>query len=394
MTDVFVPGLVVAGDVPLVRTIPFATGGRPAVAPGDRVEADTVVGYQSPRGYLVFVNLARELDCAPDVLAECLLCREGDRVRAGQVLARLPGVLGFGTRECRSPVDGTVEQLSLPTGKLAVRADPAPVRAFLPGRVTAAGPAAAGCPGGGVVIASRGALLQGVFGLGPERAGPLAVRAGAPGEAADPAALGPADAGAVVVAGAHASGAFLERAAALGAAAVVAGSAHLADLERLCGRPLGLVVSGGEAVPLAVVLTEGFGRWPMAERAFGLLASLAGRTAYVSPQTQVRAGVVRPQLAVPLEAGPAARTAAAPGPAAMPGPEAPRGTPLPTAGLAPGVRVRVVGGRHFGRIGAVAALVPGVAAFPNEVAARAARVALDGGETVTVARRNLELLEG
>lgn len=396
MSDVYVPGLVAAADASLVRTITFATGGHPAVAAGDAVEASSIVGYQNPRGYLHFVDVARELDCVPSLLSDCLCCREGDRVREGEVVARMPGVFGLLTKEARAPVDGTVERISIATGKLAIRADPVPVRAFLPGQIVRADPA------GGVEIRARGALVEGVFGLGPEAAGPIAVRTGGPDRAAEPDALGPADRGAVVLAGAHASASFLERAAAAGVAAVVAGGAHLADLEALCGRPLGLVVSGGEPVPFGVVLTEGFGAWPVAPRAFSMLAALAGRAAYVSPQTQVRAGVVRPRVMVPRTGDPGD-----PGVTPLGRPEAEAGllpeslrptgglaAGAPPSGLAPGTRVRVVGGPYFGRTGRVAALTPGAVAFTSEVRARAALVALDGGGRATVARRNLELLEG
>ena len=58
-------------------------------------------------------------------------------------------------------------------------------------------------------------------------------------------------------------------------------------------------VPGSFEVPLA----EGFGAIAMAERTFKLLAQHEGMPAAVNGTTQIRAGVIRPEIVIPLSAG-------------------------------------------------------------------------------------------
>ena len=73
------------------------------------------------------------------------------------------------------------------------------------------------------------------------------------------------------------------------------------SLRQLLGRDLGVAITGAEDLGLTLVLTEGFGRIRMADRAWSLLGKFAGSNAAVSGATQIRAGVMRPEILIPHE---------------------------------------------------------------------------------------------
>ena len=79
----------------------------------------------------------------------------------------------------------------------------------------------------------------------------------------------------------------------------------------------------------------------MAERTFKLLKSLAGKKASINGATQIRAGVMRPEVIVPLEKVPESKKTA----------DISAGT-----GLDVGMSVRIIRQPHFGAIGKVTAL--------------------------------------
>jgi hypothetical protein len=147
-------------------------------------------------------------------------------------------------------------------------------------------------------------------------------------------------------------------------------------LREFLGYDLGVAITGTERLGLTLIVTEGFGDIDMAARTFELLRAHAGRLACINGATQIRAGVIRPEVIIPLDApGEVAQTGAA------------------AVGLAVGSPVRVIRLPHFGRLGVVSALP----AQPQELAsgskARVLEVDFGGGERAIVPRANVELIE-
>ena len=85
-----------------------------------------------------------------------------------------------------------------------------------------------------------------------------------------------------------------------GTAAVVAGGIDDHDLREILGYDLGVAVTGNEKLGTTIIITEGFGDIAMARRTFELLKSHDGREASVNGSTQIRAGVMRPEILIPL----------------------------------------------------------------------------------------------
>jgi hypothetical protein len=233
-------------------------------------------------------------------------------------------------------------------------------------------------PSEGAVIEAQAALVQGIFGVGGEARGTIALACRAAEEELHEDLIRPEMKGCVVIGGARMTAASIAKAKSIGVAAIVSGGMDDADLRDFLGYDLGVAITGSEKCGLTLILTEGFGEIAMARRTFDLLASHRGREASVNGATQIRAGVMRPEIVIPLEG--AAATAAE--------------SAADTGGeLAPGVPVRIIRDPHFGLLGTVAALPSSPALLDSGGKARVLEVALERGGTVTVPRANVERIE-
>jgi len=179
----------------------------------------------------------------------------------------------------------------------------------------------------------------------------------------------------VVIAGRYVSFALLKELVAIGARAVVVGGFDDRDLRELMGYDLGVAITGTENIGLTLVLTEGFGHMPMAERTFRLLTGHAGKRASVSGATQIRAGVLRPEIVVPLEA----RAGSGDG-------------DRRSMGLEIGSLIRGIREPYFGRIGKVVGLPPELQELETQAHVRVLEAEFDGQRSV-VPRANVELIE-
>jgi hypothetical protein len=367
----YTPGLRVAPQAVVRRERRLPLRGRVRVELGSRVEPHTVVACTELPGDVETVNLASRLGVDPHRVTGALARPIGSQVRRGEVLARARSLFGLVRSSVESPADGTIESVSAVSGQLLLRQPPIPVEigAYLAGTVVEI------LKDEGVVVEARGAFLQGIFGVGGETWGPIAVAVDGPDEPLRPERLRPQQRGAVVVGGAHVSFDAVMRARDLGVAAIVAGGVDDRDLRRLLGRDLGVAITGHEDLGVTLVLTEGFGRIPMAERTWRLFVAHRGAAASVSGATQIRAGVMRPEIVIPHEAGE----------------PFPPGGDGAAGGLAIGSVVRAIRAPHFGRIGTVVALPPELHALETEAMVRVLvmRFGDDGSEAV-VPRANVE----
>ncbi|MGE5560482.1 MAG: hypothetical protein ACM3XN_05430 [Chloroflexota bacterium] len=317
------------------------------------------------------VQVARLLDVSPARLRWYVFLREGREVKAGQVLAAdyssfasLPAVY--------SPVSGTIEKICTHTGQVYIRRPYRPVvcDAYLAGTVERV------IPEFGAIITTTGAYIQGIFGIGFETFGTLRAAVDTPDGILDEDGIRDEDRGAVLVAGSLVTLRALRRALDCGVRGIIAGGANHGDLSELIGREIGVGITGHEDVALTVVLTEGFGRLTMRERTFAILKAASGRQVCLNGSTQIRAGVIRPEVIIPDAAAGEPAAAAEPA-AAQP--------------LAVGASVRILRAPYFGQRGTVAALPEQEAQLESETRAHVALVDLPGGERVTVALENIEV---
>jgi cell envelope opacity-associated protein A len=353
------------------RRLPIA--GRVVVARGALVRAEDVVAQAELPGEVHTVNVVNQLGIPPAELASFMLKQEGDAVARHEVIAKTRSWLKWFRSQARSPIDGTIETVSPVTGQVLIRTAPRPVtvRAYVDGTVVEVEERE------GVVVETTGAFVQGIFGVGGEVSGVLAMVGGGPDAVIGPADLTGEHADKIVVAGALVTSEVYERAADLGLAALVCGGFHDRDLRRLLGYDLGVAITGHEVIRPILIMTEGFGRIAMANATFELLAAHVGERASANGATQIRAGVLRPEIIVPM-GGQAAAEAA---------PE------VVVAGLTAGSRVRIIREPGFGRLGVVKSLPAGLQAIETEAKVRVVEVAFPDGSSAVVPRANVEAIE-
>jgi hypothetical protein len=395
MAKAFTPGLTVSARAVYRARRALPLEGEVRVKVGDRVEADTVVAQTFMEGDAFPMKVAGMLGAQPKDLPGLMLVKVGDAVRVGQPVARSKGIFGMMRTEAASTADGTVESVSDSTGMVIVRGprQPIEVRAFVSGTVVEV------LPREGAIVENAVALVQGIFGIGGEAHGPIAMACGSHEEELDADDIVPAMRGAVVVGGARMTAAAIARAREVGAAAIVSGGIDDQDLRDFLGHDIGVAVTGSERMGITLIVTEGFGSIAMAARTFALLASHAGRTASVNGATQIRAGVMRPEIVVPLGSDAAAGAGGGTGAAGAAGAGAPGARALAAGGATAGVLevgtpVRVIRDPHFGVLGTVAALPERPAVLDSGSKARVLEVAVEGGARITVPRANVELIEG
>jgi hypothetical protein len=375
MPAVYTPGLRVSPHTGLRYRRSLPIPGDVRVKVGQRVQAtDTVAETQMP-GDVFPLNLANLLGVASSEVARCMLVKQGETIAVGQPIARNKGLFGMFPKEVNSPAAGTIEAVSSVTGQVILRGPARPLRvaAYLAGVVAEV------LPHEGVIVEGEGTLVQGIFGIGPEAYGPLQPICARPNELLEATLLKPAHRGAIVIGGGRVTASALAAAVALQVSAIVTGGIDDADLRDFLGYDLGVAVTGSEKVGLTLIITEGFGDIAMADRTFKLLTSRAGQQAACNGATQIRAGVIRPEVIVPKASTGGAHEAIGSGPVA--------------GVLAVGAPIRVIRDPYFGLLGTVADLPAEPQWLDSGARARVANVKLADGRSIMAPRANLELVE-
>jgi hypothetical protein len=373
MAHSYTPGLTVTDHTVVHRRRMLPLPGTLLVQVGDRVRSDQVVAQAELPGKVFPVNLANQLSVVPGEIKDYLIKKAGDAVTKDEIFAENKPLIKWFKTEIRSPVTGTIESISSVTGQVLLREPPRLLQllAYVDGVIVET------IPQQGVVVETTCSLVQGIFGIGGETSGEIVMAVNAPDEPLTPGHLTPAMKGKVVIGGSFLSADAMKQAKTVGVAGLVVGGIHDEDLRALLGYDLGVAITGTEQVGFTLILTEGFGTIPMAAKTFKLLSAHAGRKASISGATQIRAGVIRPEIIIPQGDGQA-------GGAAQPQRE----------GIRRGDPVRIIRDPMFGRIGEVSALPPELIKIPTESEVRVLEVTLSDGSRVVVPRTNIEVIEG
>ena len=272
-----------------------------------------------------------------------------------------------------SPCDGMVEHISEITGQVIVREKPVPIdmTAYIPGTVVEV------IPKQSVLIETPGAFIQGIIGIGGETHGTLMMISKMPEEVLEVSQITSECAGKILVGGCLVTREALVQAVKVGAAGIVVGGIWDSDLTAFCGYEMGVAITGQEEVGLTLVMTEGFGKMNMARKTFELLKTFEGKLACINGTTQIRAGVMRPEIIIPHEN--ISRSQLDDDAALM--------------GLLPGTIVRVIREPYFGALGQVSRLILELQTLETESKVRVLEVELNSGQKVIVPRANVEIIE-
>ncbi len=378
MAHSYTPGLRVTPRTVVRKRRILPIPGQVLVNEGEMVTATTVIAQTDLPGRVHTVNVVNLLGIAPEEIRRYMLKREGDPVQEGEPLAENRPFIKWLKTRVPAPITGTVESVSEVTGQVFLREPPKPLAlsAYLDGIVVET------FPDQGASVETACSLVQGIFGIGGEAVGTIAMDVADPEEVLTPERIVEAHRGTILVGGSLIGPDGFARAKQVGVRAIVVGGLHDLDLKALLGRDLGVAITGTEQVGFTLIITEGFGRIAMAKRTFDLLASKVGRRASCSGATQIRAGVIRPEVIVPLEEGSRFTVDGSQKEALAAG-----------GGLKIGDQIRIIREPHFGRICKVAALPADLRLLPTGSKVRVLEAEFDDGQRVLVPRANVELLE-
>jgi len=373
MAHAYTPGLKILHETKVVKERRLPLKGEVIVKEGQQVEPDDVVARTELPGNVQMVNVANILNIDPADIDQIMKVKPGGVIKKGDLLAETPGIFGLFKSRVTSPIDGTVESYSDVTGQVILRETPIPVEidAYISGRVKET------IPEEGVYIETDAAFIQGIFGIGGESRGELRVIVSGRDEEILPGMLDTTMSGKVIVGGSHISLEAYKKALDLQLAGVVVGGFNYHDLESILGYTLGVAITGSEDLVTSLVVTEGFGKIKMSHRTFDLLKEFDGHNVSINGATQIRAGVIRPEIVIPLSGE------------ELTGDHKDIDT---STGITEGSLVRVIRAPYFGQIGTVTALPSDLQQMESETKVRVAEVEIKG-ERFIIPRANLELVE-
>ena len=314
------------------------------------------------------LDIASALGVQPFFVTEYLSVSLGKSVSKGQPVAVRRKSFGEPPTYVVSPTYGYVSSIDRKKGTVTITPlfRTTDVLAYIEGVVSRV------IPDEGVVVTTACSLVNGVFGVGGETFGVLTIPAPGPDHVLCEGDIVETARGQVIVGGATATPEALEKAAGLGAKALVLGYASV-EMVRKVAPGVNMGITGNEDAELTLILTEGFRPQPMSADVFDALARAAGKTVSCNGTTHIRAGVIRPEIVIPEAPGATGST--------MNG----------AAGdswLSEGARARIVRRPYEGLRGAIESLSPTKVVFESGIVALACVVRLDDGRKVTVPRSN------
>jgi hypothetical protein len=374
MGHAYTPGLKVTEKILITKKRILPLKGEVVVKVGDKVTPDTVVARTNLPGNVEPINVANILGLPPEDVPEHMLRKEGERVKENEVIAKSKSFFGLFSSECRSKAEGTVESVSSITGQVLIRGNPIPVeiKAYLVGEVVEV------FPKEGVSVSTWGSFIQGIFGIGGETHGEIKIVTKDNTEVLTDSLIDKECAGKVIVGGSLVTSPAIKKAVSAGAKGIVVGGFDDKDLREFLGYDLGVAITGSEELGITLVVTEGFGQINMAERTFDLLKSKQGKMACINGATQIRAGVIRPEVVIPYTDDIYRKIET----------EA-----YENIGLDIGSPIRVIRQPHFGRLGKVVNLPSPLQKLESESSARVLEVEFEDKTRAIIPRANVEMIE-
>jgi hypothetical protein len=372
MAHAYTPGLKVAERTRVIKERRLPIPGEILVEKGARVKGEDIVAKTNLPGSVKPINVCGLLGVPPEDIRDVMLKKEGDWVEENEIIAQTRGFFGLFKSSVKSPTKGTIESISEITGQVIIREPPQPVQvtAYIDGVVEEV------FPNQGVRIATYATLIQGIFGIGGEARGEIFPLAKSPEEILDDTSFNEDMRGKVVIGGSLITLSGMKRAKELGVKGIVVGGIEDETIKEFLGYDIGVAITGHENCGLTLIVTEGFGRMRMAQRTFELLNSLSGRIGSINGATQIRAGVMRPEVIVSQEDEGEVTSERA-----------------YETGLEVGMTVRIIREPYFGLLGKVVSLPSELKEIETESKVRILEVELEDGRRITLPRANVEIFE-
>lgn len=368
----YTPGLKVKRSTLVSKKRRLPILGEVFVKEGDVVNSDRILARAELKGDPEIIKASMLLSIEPEDVPRYMHKTLGDTIEEGELLASYTALFGLIKKRVESPRTGTIESISDVTGQVIIRGIPIPVEvdAYIPGKIVEI------LPNEGAVIETNAAFIQGIFGVGGEDHGRIKIAVESSEDILTVDAISPEDKGAILVGGSLVTLDAINKCVEVGVSCIVVGGIRHEDLTSFTKEEVGVAITGQEELGVTLIITEGFGKMRMSKATFDLLKSFEGFTASVNGETQIRAGVLRPEIIIPHD-----EVA-----------EEGSGEEL-SSGMVPGTPVRIIRQPYFGAIGEVVHLPVELQQVESESHVRVLDVKLDDDTIVTVPRANVEIIE-
>lgn len=372
MAHSYTPGLKVTEKAIVRKERRLPLKGEVLVKKGDLVKADDIVARTELPGDVERLNFAGKLGVTPKESLSFLKVEVGSSIKKDDIIGESKGFFGLFRTTIKSPIDGTMEALSDITGMMTLRKPPKPVEidAYINGKVVDV------IENEGVVVESPATFIQGIFGICGEVKGEIHVAAPSPDYVLTTDDIKPEHKGKILIGGSLVTASVLKKCVDTGVYGLIVGGIDDKDLKDFLGEEIGVAITGHEEKGITLVITEGFGQMSMAGKTFEILKRNEGKRASINGATQIRAGVLRPELIVTYDSDKNI--------------ELSKHTEL---GMEIGSVVRIIRQPYFGAIGKVSALPHQLQDIETEAKVRVLEFQFDDGKKVTLPRANVELIE-
>jgi len=378
MTHAYTPGLRLADKLQIRKDRNLPLPGDVIVKKGDTVKSGDIVAMTNLPGKVHAVNVINRLAILPTDLRKNMLKKEGDSVVKDEPIAETSPFIKMFKSICLSPITGIIESISDITGQVLLREPPKPVQitAYVDGKVVET------IENEGVVIETNATFIQGIFGIGGGTTGELQIVVNSPVDIVKPEDIKEVHRGKIIAGGSIIYSDAIKKALDTGVKGIVVGGIRDKEINELLGYDLGVAITGSEDINITIIITEGFGQIGMAQRTFDMLKLREGAVASINGATQIRAGVVRPEIIIPYNdedtSGKSDESGSADG---------------KSAGISIGDQIRIIRNPNFGMLGTVKSLPSELQTIETEAMARVLEVKFSDGQTSIVPRANIEAIE-
>ena len=373
MAHSYTPGLKVLKNTKILKERRLPLKGSVESKVGERVKPNDIVAKTDLPGNVQMINVANQLNIDASDINQCMIKTIGESIHKNDLIAETKGIFGFFKSSVLSPVDGTIETISDVTGQVVLRESPIPVEvdAYIEGKVNEV------ISEEGVVIKTNGVFIQGIFGIGGESRGKIKTIVDSRKSEITKEMITDEEKGKIIIGGSFISIDAYKKAIDCEVAGIVVGGFNYYDLEEILGYTLGVAITGSEDLHTSLIVTEGYGKIQMGQQTFDLLNSHNGKLASINGATQIRAGVIRPEIIIPLDSSDASLDS---------------NDFNKSDGMTIDSLVRVIRSPNFGKIGVVKELPPELTKMESETMVRVAIVHIDGNR-FEIPRSNLEVVE-
>ena len=364
MSKSYTPGLKVLRNTRIVKERKLPLKGTVNASVDQDLKSTDIVASTSLPGNIHMINVANQLNIDPSSINDFVKVSIDQKVEKGEVLAENNGFFGFLKSQVLSPLDGNISNISNTTGQIMISEPDIPVEidAYIDGKVVEV------IKDEGVILESRGSFIQGIIGVGGEKKGDISV-------IEDKSKENDFKDKIIVIKGSIDEDTYREYSK-LGASGIVAGGFDYNSLSNILGYKLGVAITGTESIDTTLMVTEGFGDVQMSDKTYNILKEHNGKYASINGATQIRAGVIRPELVISLNDN------------ADNCRELSEGDLI----IQEGSKVRVIRQPYFGLLGTVVSLPKDPVSIESETKARVAEIEFSNNERKLVPRANLEII--